>query len=77
MDQPGRVPAATEEPGHGVVLNTVSPQVASQATEALPWDGDALARLPEGPTDADPYWRLVLRSSWLTPTPRPRPTWAT
>jgi hypothetical protein len=33
--------------------------VAAGAGAAVPWRTEALARLPEGPADTDPFWRLA------------------
>ena len=59
MNQSGGVRATADGVVQMVVSVADSAQIASLSTDSVPWDPAVLDRLPEGPTGADPFWRLV------------------
>src|SRR5664280_919689 len=65
----GGLVARTRQSGGGYQKGTMSelqaievpglPAVVVGAGAPVPWKADALARLPVGPADTDPFWRLA------------------
>jgi|GEM_PF-1102951 hypothetical protein len=65
----GGLVARTRQSGGGYQKGTMSelqaievpglPVVVVGAGAPVPWKADALARLPVGPADTDPFWRLA------------------